>query len=97
MPAIVMRPCSTRPALTTSKIDHRSFRCSFAEPRLPAETIHVAVLFPGIQLPSIDDLLPFCRQEPKRKLMVSDFFEACCISSEICASVAIRSLPMFSS
>ena len=53
----------------------------FLQARPPAKTIHVAVLFPGVQLPTIDDLFPFCRQEPVRKLMALPLFLRLAVSA----------------
>ena len=51
---------------------HNAGALRFREPGLAAEPGHVAIGLPSVQLPRIDDLLPFGQQETQAELVTFD-------------------------
>ena len=92
-----MRPRSLRPSRTISKIDQSNLRCSslsrvFRPRRFTSRYVS--------QVSNCQPSTTYSHSVVKNRcenLCSPTFCEACRISSETCASVAIRSLPIFSS
>ncbi len=59
-------------ARTRSKIDHSSSALRLGQPGLSAEPCDIAIGLPGLQLPGIDDLLPFGEEKVQAELVPAD-------------------------
>ena len=65
--------CRTEPFANTVENRPQHGALLFRQSSLPAKPPHIAVAFPGFQLPRIDDLLPFTENESQTEFVTGAF------------------------